>query len=310
MAQLAEQRSVNQKIKLPVSQRIFAVFNYIFLSCMTLVAVLPFLHLLAISFSSNLAASAGEVGFLPVGFTFDNYSFISDRPEFGTSFWISIMRVFLGILVNMALCILTAYPLSKPVRRFHARQVYIWFFAFTMFFGGGMIPTYLVVKSVGLINSIWALILPGALQVGNCILLMRFFNQVAPELEEAAMIDGANHFQILVSTYLPVSLPALATILLFIIVGHWNAWFDGILYLNSPAKYPLQTYLSIIVRSANMDVSKMMYMTDEQLAQLQNIGEKSVRAAQIFLGALPILCVYPFLQRYFIKGIALGGVKG
>lgn len=298
------------RIKLPVTERVFSVFNYIFLTCMTLAAVLPFLHLLAISFSSNLAASAGEVGFWPVGFTFDNYSFISDRPEFLTAFWVSIQRVFLGIVVNMSLCILTAYPLSKPVRKFHARQFYIWFFAFTMFFGGGLIPTYLVIKMVGLIDSIWALVLPGALQVGNCILLMRFFNQVPPEMEEAALMDGANHWQILISTYLPISLPALATVLLFVIVGHWNAWFDGIIYLNDTMKYPLQTYLSIIVRSANADVSKMMYMTDEQLAQLQNIGEQTVRASQIFLGALPILCVYPFMQRYFIKGIALGGVKG
>lgn len=300
----------NIKKHASASQRIFDIFNYTFLTIMTLAAVLPFLHLLAISFSSNLAASAGEVGFIPVDFTLDNYSFVSDRPEFIKAFFVSLLRVFLGIIINMSLCILTAYPLSKSKSHFYKRQWYIWFFAFTMFFGGGMIPTYLIIKYTGLINSIFSLIIPGALNIGNCILLMRFFNQVPQELEEAAVMDGANHFQVLISTYLPISLPALATILLFIIVGHWNAWFDGILYLNDTTKYPLQTYLSIIVRSANMDVSKMLYMTPEQLAQIQNVGEQSVRSAQIFLGALPILCVYPFLQRYFIKGIAVGSVKG
>lgn len=298
------------KIKIPKSERVFYVINYMFLIGMALLAVLPIIHLLAVSFSSNLTASAGEVMFWPKEFNFENYAFISDNDNFIQAFVVSIIRVGLGIIINMSLCILTAYPLSKPSRRFKSRQWYVWFFAFTMFFSGGMIPTYLVVKEVGLINSLFALVVPGALQVGNCILLMRFFNHVPTELEEAARIDGANHLQILVTTYIPISLPAIATILLFVIVGHWNAWFDGIIYLNDPDKYPLQTYLSIIVRSANIDVSKMMYMSAEELTQAQSVGEKTVRSAQVFLGALPILCVYPFLQRYFIKGIALGGIKG
>lgn len=298
------------KIKIPNSERAFRVINYVFLTGMTLLAILPITHLLAVSFSSNLTASAGEVMFWPKEFNLENYAFISDDIAFVNALVVSVCRVALGIVINMSLCILTAYPLSKPPRRFRMRQYYLWFFAFTMFFSGGMIPSYLVVKEVGLINSIFALVLPGALQVGNCILLMRFFNHVPAELEEAARIDGANHFQILVTTYIPISLPAMATVLLFVIVGHWNAWFDGILYLNDPDKYPLQTYLSIIIQSANIDVSKMMYMTAEELAQAQTVGEKTVRSAQVFLGALPILCVYPFLQRYFIKGIALGGIKG
>ncbi len=212
----------------------------------------------------------------------------------------------LGTAVNMFLCFVTAYPLSKSVDQFKFRTVYVWFFAITMFFGGGLIPTYIIVKNTGLIDSIWALILPGALNVWNMVLMLNFFRTIPRELDEAATIDGAGHWRILWRIYLPVSLPSIATIGLFTIVGHWNSWFDGILYLNSPEKYPLQTYLSTLIMSIN---SQMTSVSIEQIKAMENLSEKTLQTAQIFMGALPIMVVYPFLQKYFVKGMTVGSVK-
>jgi len=177
-----------------------------------------------------------------------------------------------------------------------------------MFFGGGLIPTYMVINKLGLLDSIWALVLPGAFSVWNMILLMNFFRGVPKELEEAAFLDGAGHVTTLFRIYLPISLPSLATLLLFTIIGHWNAWFDGILYMNSPSRYPLASYLSTLVISNSNKVSANMTM--EQIEQLSKISDKTVSSAQIFLAMLPILIVYPLLQRYFMKGIVVGSVKG
>ena len=288
------------------SRKLFVVSNTLVLTLITMLGIIPFIHLLAISLSSNTAAMAGEVKLWPVGFNLDSYAYLSEKVEFFRSFWVSIERVFLGTVVNMLLVFFTAYPLSQPNDRFKFRTLYVWFFAITLFFSGGLIPSYIVVKETGLINSIWSLILPGALSVWNMVLMLNFFRSIPKELEEAATIDGAGHLRVLWQIYLPVSLPSIATIGLFTIVGHWNAWFDGILYLNSPEKYPLQTYLSTLIMSINAQMSSMSI---EQLKLMENLSEKTLKTAQIFMGALPIMLVYPFLQKYFVKGITIGSVK-
>lgn len=292
--------------KLTLGRRLFVGFNACLLTAITLLGIVPFIHLLSISLSSNTAAMAGEVKLWPVGFSTDAYQFLSEKVEFFRSLRVSIERVVLGTLVNMFLVFITAYPLSKSNSQFKHRTLYVWFFAITIFFGGGLIPTYIIVKATGLIDSIWALILPGALSVWNVILMLNFFRTIPKELEEAATIDGAGHWKILTRIYLPVSLPSIATIGLFTIVGHWNAWFDGILYLNSPDKYPLQTYLSTLIMSMNAMITSI---STEQLEALDNLSEKTLRNAQIFMGALPIMVVYPFLQKYFVKGMTVGSVK-
>lgn len=296
------------KIKKKLSERIFRVCNAIFLFCVMAICLLPFVHLLSVSLSSKKEVLNGTVWFWPKEFTFEAYKFLYEKPEYLRSFAVSIKRILLGTTVNMLLLFLTAYPLSKETSRFRMRNVYSWIFVITMFFSGGMIPTYMLVRNLYLLDSMWALILPGALNVWNMVLLINFFRQVPRELEEAGLIDGAGQFSILFKIYLPVSLPALATVLLFTIIGHWNAWFDGILYINSPAKYPLQTYLATIIQDSNM--TSMRQMTEEKLQQLQVLSDKSIRFAQIFLGALPVMVVYPFLQKYFVKGIVVGSVKG
>jgi len=208
----------------------------------------------------------------------------------------------------MLLVILVAYPLSKETKVFRARTAYAWVFAFTMFFGGGLVPTFMVVSRTGIIDSIWALVLPGAINVWHAVMLLNFFRGVPKELEEAAHIDGAGHITTMIKIFLPLSKPALATILLFTVVGHWNAWFDGLIYMNSPIRYPLSTYLAMLVMQA--DPSTRAMMTPEDILRLADVADRTVRVAQIFLGALPIMLVYPFLQRFFVKGIVVGSVKG
>lgn len=288
------------------SRKVFVVCNTIFLTFITLLGIIPFIHLLSISLSSNTAAMAGEVKLWPVGFTWDAYVYLGEKVEFFRSLGVSVERVVLGAVVNMFLVFITAYPLSKSNNQFRFRTVYVWVFAITMFFGGGLIPTYIVVKNTGLLDSIWALILPGALNVWNMVLMLNFFRNIPRELDEAATIDGAGHWRVLWQIYLPISLPSIATIGLFTIVGHWNAWFDGILYLNSPERYPLQTYLSTLIMSLNAQMSSMSV---EQLKIMENLSEKTIRMAQIFMGALPIMVVYPFMQKYFVKGMTVGSVK-
>lgn len=288
------------------SRKLFVVMNALILTFITVIGIVPFIHLLAISLSSNTAAMAGEVKLLPIGFTLDAYVYLGHKVEFIRSLRVSLERVVLGTAINMFLVFITAYPLAKETEKFRSRTVYVWFFAITIFLGGGLIPTYMIVKSTGLINTIWALILPGALNVWNMIMMLNFFRGIPKEMEEAATIDGASHWTLLWKIYLPVSLPAIATIGLFTIIGHWNSWFDGILYMNSPDKYPLQTYLSTLITAMN---AQMQSVNVEQLKQLENLSEKTLRTAQIFMGALPILMVYPFVQRYFIKGMTVGSVK-
>jgi len=186
--------------------------------------------------------------------------------------------------------------------------VFAWIFAFTMFFGGGLIPLFFVIQRTGIMGTVWALVLPGAVNVWHAVMLLNFFRGVPKELEEAAQIDGAGHMITLIKVFLPLSLPALATILLFTTVGHWNAWFDGMIFMRSPADFPLSTYFAMLVMQA--DVTARVTLTPEEIMALANVDDRTLRTAQIFLGALPIMAVYPFLQRYFVKGIVVGSVKG
>lgn len=290
--------------RLSFSRRLFLTANYAALILLALVCILPLVHVFALSFSSNAAATSGYVKFWPVEFTLKSYEFVLSRPAFMKSLLVTLERVGIGLPLNLLLTILIAYPLSKESTRFKLRTVYVWFFVFTMLFSGGLIPTYMTISQTGLLDSVWALVLPGAVPVFNVVLLLNFFRGLPKELEEAAFIDGAGHFRTLWKIYFPLSMPAIATIALFTTVGHWNSWFDGLIYMNSPDHYPLQSYLQTVIAERDMTLASS---TDLEL--LAEVSDRTVKAAQIFMGALPILLVYPFLQRYFIKGIVLGSVK-
>lgn len=248
----------------------------------------------------------GKVSIWPVEFTFKSYQYMAEKPQFFSSVLISLQRLLLAVPLSMLVSILAAYPLSRQDSEFKARKYYIWYFVVPMLFSGGLIPTYMIVRYTGLIDSIGALVLPYLVNVFNVILMMNFFRSIPKELEEAALMDGAGHTRVLVSIILPVSTPVLATVALFFIVNHWNSWFDGLIYMDNPEKYPLQTYLQSMVISRDLMVMESL----RDVRNIPDISDRTGKAAQIFLAALPVLIVYPFLQRYFTAGIVMGSVKG
>ena len=283
--------------------RVFDAFNYLFLAGFALLCLLPLVHVFAVSLSGRAPATGGFVSFVPIDFTLENYEQVMGSSTFSRSLWISVLRVVTGVSLNMAMVILTAYPLSKSPRAFKGRTIFIWFFVFAMLFDGGLIPSFLVVRSLGLLNTLGALILPGAVPIFSVILMMNFFRDVPKELEESAVIDGASHWRVLWHIYIPLSLPAIATLTLFAAVNHWNAWFDGLIYMTDANNYPMQTFLRTVV--VELDLTKVG-MTPQDL---QRLSDRAIRSAQIVVATAPILLVYPFLQRYFISGIKLGAVK-
>ncbi|WP_019006308.1 carbohydrate ABC transporter permease [Cohnella laeviribosi] len=283
--------------------RIFSFFNTTFLLVLSVLCIIPLVHVFAVSFSAKAAADANLVGLWPVDFSVEAYKKTINNPVFLGSLWVAVKRTVLGTFVILLTACLAAYALSKENNQFKGRSVYAWIFVFTMIFNGGLVPFYIVIQKLGLTDSFWVLILPGAVNVWLTILLMNYFRGVPRELEEAALIDGAGQFGILFRIYLPLSLPALATLGLFAMVWHWNSWFDGLLYLSNKEDYPLATYLQTVIVSR--DMSSMSFSKEE----FDLLSQKTINAAQIFIGALPVLIVYPFLQRFFIKGLVLGSVK-
>ncbi len=285
-------------------RKIFVVCNYVFLGLLALLCLIPMINILAISLSSSVAAGSGLVKLWPVDFTTKSYDFVTAKPAFGESFRISVKRVLVGVPINMLVTILIAYPLSKENRQLHFRRFYVWFFVITMLFSGGLIPWYMTIAKLGLIDSFWALILPCAVSVYNVIILMNFFRQIPNEIMEAAAMDGASHFRTLFQIVVPLSLPSLATLTLFSVVMHWNSWFDGLLLMNNPSNYPLQSYLQTVIVNRDMTL-----MSTSDILTLSNVSDRTSKAAQTFVAALPVLVIYPFLQRFFAKGIVMGSVK-
>jgi putative aldouronate transport system permease protein len=285
--------------------KISTILIYLITLVLGLCCLLPLLNTVATSFSNSAAATAGKVGIVPVGFTFSAYKKIFGDDQLWRSFFISVVRVVMGTSLNVILVIMMAYPLSKSKREFRAQGIYIKLVIFAMLFNGGMVPTYMVVQKLNLINTIWSLILPGSVGVGNIILMMNFFRSVPKSLEEAAEIDGANPLQVLKNVFLPASKPCIATIMLFCIVGHWNDYFSGILYITKVRNYPLQTYIQMI--ATNFDISKV---TDtKKLEEYLSVSARTLNSAKIVVSVIPLLLIYPFLQKYFTTGLVVGAVK-
>ena len=295
------------KRKDSLSRRIFLICNNIFLIIFALICLVPFFNLLAISLSDAAAVDAGDVALVPVGFNFTAYQFLFQKREFWNAFGVSIQRVILGTVLSLVVNILAAYPLSRPKKYFKGRKFYVIILVITMFFNGGIVPSYIIISKLGIMNTMLALILPTALNAWNIVLLISFFREVPSELLEAAEMDGASQYQILFRVVLPISLPALATVTLFTAVAHWNNWFDGYMYMN-PENYPLQTYIYNMINEVNQ-LAQNPNLSPEQQELLASLPGKTLRSAQIFIAMLPIMLVYPFVQKYFIKGLTQGGVK-
>lgn len=283
-----------------LGRKIFVICNTIFLVTVALLCLLPLLNLLAISFSGKSAANSGIVTFWPVDFTPLAYIKTFNNNNFVRSIVIALLRTAIGTLLSMFIITTAGYALSKE---FRGRTVLMWFFVFTMLFSGGLIPSYMVNTSLGLKNNFLVYILPGAFGCYNLILIMNFFKSIPKALEEAALIDGASFFTVLRKIYLPLSKAGLATVALFIMVGNWNEWFTGILYMSDTKNYPLASFLQVIVVQGNQ---QDLALDPSSAAAM---SERTIKAAQVFIGALRILLVYPFLQKYFVKGIVMGAVK-
>lgn len=282
-------------------------FILTFLIGAMLSCLIPILNTIAISFSDKVSAGLGKVLIWPVNLTLSPYVEILKDKQFFSSFLISVYRVLLGGIINVLLCIIMAYPLSKSTKAFKAKNIYMWFIVFTMLFSGGLVPSYILVEKLGLIDKIWSLVLPGAVPVFSVIILMNYFKTIPESLEEAAFIDGANPFYILWRIFIPLAKPAIAVIALFSVVGHWNSFFDGLIYINTQEKYPLQTYIQTL--TVGLDYQNMNSLKPEEITKQMEVSNLTFNSAKIVVSMIPILLIYPFLQRYFVSGIVMGAVK-
>ncbi|GIO56882.1 sugar ABC transporter permease [Paenibacillus sp. SSG-1] len=274
---------------------------------LALIAVLyPLLFVLAASISDPSKVLGGEVWLWPKGITFRGYEKVFQNNDILQGYGNTILYTVIGTAINIVMTILAAYPLSR--KDLAGRGYFTAFFVFTMFFSGGLIPTYLLVKNLGMVNTMWALIIPNALAIWNVIIMRTFFQQNIPiEVQESAQIDGCSNLQILVRIVLPLSMPILAVMTLFYSVAHWNSFFSALIYLTDRSKYPLQLVLREILIQSNL--KDMVETNEESLAKSVMEGE-SIKYAVVIIANLPVLLLYPFLQRYFVKGLVIGAVKG
>jgi len=288
-----------------ITSRLFNGLNLVLLIVMMLLCLLPVWYTLSISLSDKASAAAGQVFLWPKGFTWGSYETIMKDNQFFRSFWISIQRVVYGAAIAFIVILLMAYPLSKSSKEFKPRNIIMWLLVFAMLFNGGLVPWYLTMQSLGMINNIWGLVLGGGLPVFNVILVMNYLRNMPKEMEESAMIDGAGPWRILFSVCLPLSVPVLATIMVFTIVYHWNEFFQALVLMNKAEQYPLQSYIrqvAVVIDPTKMD--------EETVKRMSDLSNQTLNSAKIFISMLPLLVIYPFLQKYFVKGITLGSVKG
>ena len=285
----------------------FDWINTVFLVLLSAVFLYPLLMTLGLSFSSAKALVGQNVILLPKGFTLQSYQTILSDPSILRYYWNTIVYAGTGTLTSLLLTSLMAYPLT--VAEFKGKKLINVLLLVTMFFGGGMIPSYLNIRNLHMINTIWAMILPGAISAWNVIMFVNFFKGIPDSLRESATIDGAGHLRILFSIVLPLSKALLATIALFTIVGFWNDYFSAMLYLDSTSKMPIQIFLRKIL--VNMELNEGIAKDTDmsRLMDMINANPRTVKAATTIVTILPILCVYPFLQKYFTKGMMLGAVK-
>jgi putative aldouronate transport system permease protein len=245
------------------------------------------------------------VVFWPVDFNLHAYNYVIGKVSFWKSILRSMERVILGVFINMLLTIIISYPLSKDRKTLRARTVYVWVFFFTTLFSGGLIPGYMLIQNLKMMDTIWALVLPTAVPVFNVILMLNFFRNIPHALEEAALMDGASQWQICFRIYVPCAMPSIATLALFSFIGHWNSWFDGLIFSNFPDNYPLASYLQTVVVQKDFSLFSL-----EDWLTTSMISDRTVRCAQIFVGTIPIIMLYPFAQKHFVRGITIGSVKG
>ncbi|PFN97234.1 sugar ABC transporter permease [Bacillus sp. AFS076308] len=289
-------------MKETVQYKIFKVINVLILLLVIYVTLFPFLNVVAQSFSGQAEINAGKVNLIPKGFNLTTYQTILHDKTFWTSYRNTIVYTVLGTVIAMVMTTTFAYVLSK--KRLMGRKFFTSMAIFTMFFSGGLIPNYILIKNLAWTNTIWAIVIPGAISIFNMLIMKSFFEAMPEELEEAASIDGSSTYGTFLKIILPLSKPILATMVLFYAVGNWNSWFGAFLYLDQSDKFPVTLYLRNLLAGATSGQSAGATSADD----LQQIGA-NIKAVTMVLTVLPILMVYPFVQKYFVSGIMLGSVK-
>lgn len=299
--------NTNIKIKLTPVDRSFYVVVDVYLAICGIIVLLPLLHVLAQSLSDPMMVIAGRVSFFPINPTLDIYSQVIKSKNIMTGFMNTLFYAGVGTCLNLFMTVICAYPLAR--KGLWGRKVIVFIFTFTMMFGGGMIPTYLVIKQLGLIDTRAVMILPGAITVWNMIMCRTYFMSSIPEeLYESASLDGASDIRILVSMVVPLSVPILAVMVLFYAVGHWNSYFDAMIYLNSPELYNIQ----LVLRNAINNVKSISENGASDMANMvkNEANGEAIKYVLIVITMIPVTIIYPFVQKYFIKGIMIGSIKG
>lgn len=281
--------------------KVFNLVNYILLLCVAFVMFYPMFYVFIVSISSAQYINQGLVSFLPKGINFEAYARVFNNPDIWVSYKNTILYTVVGTTINVLVTAMCAYPLSR--KEFYGRGFFTVIITLTMFISGGMIPLYLVINNVGIMNTMWAVILPSAISTYNMIVMRTSFSSIPESLTESAYLDGANDIQILAKIILPLSKAIMATMVLYYAVGHWNSYFPAMLYLNSKEKYPVQVIMRDIVIGSDMSEAG-------DVTGLANVSVTNYRYAVIIISIIPILLVYPFLQKYFTKGVMVGAVKG
>ncbi|MCT1397886.1 sugar ABC transporter permease [Paenibacillus sp. LC231] len=285
------------------ADRVFDLFNYAFLTLLLIVILYPLYFIIIASVSDPISVSGGKVWLFPVDFTLEGYQRIMENQTIWVGYKNTLVYMTVGTAVNVAITVTGAYPLSR--KDMYGRNLFMFLITFTMFFSGGLIPTYLLVKSLGLMNSMWALILPGAVSVWNLIITRTFFQHNIPdELREAAAMDGCSDFKFFLQVALPLSKSILAVLVLFYGVSHWNSFFSALIYLRDEAQYPLQLVLrNILIQN---EVQELMNL---DLGASNSLSE-SIKYGVIIVASIPVLILYPMVQKYFVKGVMIGSLKG
>ncbi|OMC84852.1 carbohydrate ABC transporter permease [Viridibacillus sp. FSL H8-0123] len=287
------------------TDRAFNIFNIVFLAIVALLVIYPLVFVLSASLSNPQYVLSGELWLWPKEFTLDAYEKVFKNEDIINGFVNTLKYTVFGTILNVIMTILAAYPLSR--RDLKGRGFIMAFIVFTMFFSGGLIPTYLLIRDLGMLNTFWVMVIPNAVAVWNIIIMRTFFQSIPHELEESAMIDGAGNFKILWSIVLPLSLPVIAVMVLFYSVGHWNSYFQALIYLQDQDKFPLQLILRQILIQGQTD--DMIKATSESFLA-QQLSVEGLKYAVLIVANLPMLMLYPFLQRYFVKGVMIGSLKG
>ena len=271
---------------------------------MCLITLYPFYYIIVVSLSSGSAVMNHRVSFWIVDFTLESYKTIFAEPYLTSSYGNTLLYTLVGTVINLIMTTLCAYPLAQPNLPF--KKGFMRFVIVTMFFSGGMIPSYLVIRDLHLLNTIWAVVLPGAISTYNMIIMRTFFTGIPRELHEASYLDGAGELQTLIRVVLPLSMPIMATMTLFYAVGHWNSYLNALIYLDDRSKFPLQVFLRNVVIDSQMSTLISNLGSANDFASI----ETTIKYAIIVVATLPIMLVYPFLQKFFVKGVMIGSLKG